>query len=47
MVLFEVWNLGLWYLDLIFLNLFDYNGIYRNRLKITGYYEDTLEKIPW
>jgi hypothetical protein len=45
--IYEVWNLGLWYLDLIFLRLFNYDGVYRNRLKRECSYDETLEEVPW
>jgi len=44
---YEVLGLGLWYLDLIFLNLFDYMSIYRNRLRRNCTYDETLESVPW
>ncbi len=44
---FEVWSLGLWYLDLAFLKLFNYAGVYRNRLRRECPYDDALEKVPW
>jgi hypothetical protein len=45
--IYEVWNLGLRYLDFIFLKLFNYEGVYRNRLKRECSYDETLEKVPW
>jgi hypothetical protein len=45
--LYEVWNLGLWYLDLIFLRLFGYTAVYSNRLKRQCTYDETLEGVPW
>jgi hypothetical protein len=44
---FEIWSLGMWYLDLILLRLFNYNAVYRNRLKRLCPYDDTLEPLPW
>ena len=44
---FEIWSLGMWYLDLILLRLFDYKVVYRNRLKTLCPYHDTLEPLPW
>ncbi len=38
-------RLGQWYIELILLNQFNYNGRYRNRLSITG--ESLFEKVPW
>jgi hypothetical protein len=29
----EVWRLSLWYLELVILNLFNYRGVYKNRLR--------------
>lgn len=41
----EVWFLGLWYLELCLLKLFDYNGTYGNRLvdRIAG----QVTPVPW
>jgi hypothetical protein len=44
---YEVWNLGMWYLDLILLRLFEYKAIYLNRLKRECTYEEALESVPW
>lgn len=44
---YEVWSLGMWYLDLILLRLFDYKAVYRNRLKRECSYEEALEPVPW
>jgi hypothetical protein len=44
--LFECWNLGLWYLELILLYIFEYQGSYANRLKI-GRWVGEVEKLPW
>lgn len=44
---YEVWNLGSWYLELVLLRLFDYKGVYRNRLKRECTYDQALEKVPW
>ena len=40
-VKYEAAMLGLWYLELIFLAMFDYHGIYHNRLN------GKLEPVPW
>jgi hypothetical protein len=45
--IFEIWSLGLWYLGLILLRLFDYTGLYLNRLKRDCYYSDAVEPVPW
>jgi hypothetical protein len=42
----EAWELGLWYVELILLRLFDYQGVYVNRLlrrRLIG----GLEPVPW
>lgn len=44
---YETWNLGMWYLDLILLRLFDYRAVYRNRLKRECTYDEALELVPW
>ena len=38
---YEAWNLGQWYIELMLLKLFDYQGSYRNRLT------QELERVPW
>lgn len=45
--IYEVWSLGVRYLDLIFLRLFNYPGKYLNRLKRECSYEEALEAVPW
>ena len=42
----EAWHLGMWYLELILLHLFDYNGVYSLRLKPGGWVGD-VENVPW
>lgn len=42
----EGWLLGMWYLELIMLRLFDYNGVYSIRLKSGGWVGD-VEDVPW
>ncbi len=44
---YELWCLGSWYLELVLLRLFDYRGVYRNRLKRECTYDQALEKVPW
>ena len=42
----EAWELGLWYVELILLRLFDYQGLYVNRMlrrRLIG----GLETVPW
>ena len=44
--LIEAWELGLWYLELILLRLFDYQGFYENRMlrrRLIG----GIETVPW
>jgi hypothetical protein len=45
-VVFEGWLLGLRYLELILLNLFDYEGVYTYRLK-EGRWVGDVKKVPW
>ena len=44
--LFECWNLGLWYLELLLLFIFEYSGDYANRLRSDRWVGQT-EKVPW
>jgi hypothetical protein len=41
----EAWKLGLWNLELCILRLFDYNGMYANRL--TQAWPGQTETVPW
>lgn len=43
----EAWELGLWYLELILLHLFNYKGQYFNRLPKGLRYYGELEHVPW
>ncbi|WP_041233024.1 hypothetical protein [Cylindrospermum stagnale] len=43
----EAYELGLWYLELILLNLFEYKGEYWNRIAKKQRYEDYIENVPW
>lgn len=43
--LFECWNLGLWYLELLLLHIFEYQGKYANRLKL-GRWAGEVEELP-
>jgi hypothetical protein len=45
-VMFEVWNLGLWYIELILLHLFGFGGEYANRLKPDQSIGE-VELVPW
>ena len=42
---FEAWKLGQWYLDLLLLKLFGFNGEYGNRL--TQEWVGQVERVPW
>lgn len=41
----EAWTLGLWYLELCLLKLFDYSGKYSNRM--TQKWSGQVEDVPW
>jgi hypothetical protein len=41
----EAWNLGLWYVELLLLHEFGYNGDYGNRLKDRR--RGQVESVPW
>jgi hypothetical protein len=41
----EVLNLALWYLELVFLHLFGHEGVYANRL-ISGRYIGDVSPVP-
>lgn len=43
----EAYELGLWYLELILLNLFEYKGEYLNRIAKKKLYDDHIESVPW
>lgn len=49
----EAYELGLWYLDLVLLHLFDYRGSYFNRLyrlttsKRLPHHDECIESVPW
>lgn len=40
----EAWRVGLWYLELVLLDLFEYQGTYKNRLKFT--WEGDYDRLP-
>lgn len=42
----ETWKLGLWYMDLLLLSLFEYQGVYHNRLRRDRDVGD-VEPVPW
>lgn len=43
----EAWQLGLWYLELVLLRLFEYQGDYFNRIVYKQRYEENIEPVPW
>ena len=43
---YATWNLGLWYVELMLLRLFGYNGRYANRLN-SARWEGHTEVVPW
>jgi hypothetical protein len=43
----DTYNLGLWYLELVLLHLFDYKGKYFNRVANKDFYNDNIESVPW
>ena len=43
----DAWQLGLWYLELVLLRLFDYTGTYANRLNPPDYRPPPVERVPW
>lgn len=45
-VYFEAKNLGLWYVEMMLLREFGYNGLYGNRLKV-GRWVGEVEPVPW
>jgi hypothetical protein len=42
----EAWKLGLWYIELLLLSLFEYQGVYHNRLRRDRNARD-VEPVPW
>ncbi|WP_434685915.1 hypothetical protein [Pseudanabaena minima] len=40
----EAWRLSLWYLELVLLDLFNYQGVYKNRLRF--YREGDYDELP-
>jgi len=42
----EASELGLWYLEMVLLRLFGYNGVYYRR-GLTGRLDEVREKVPW
>jgi len=45
-IYFDIWQLGLWYLELSILKLCDYEGTYANRLE-KDHWVGTVENVPW
>jgi hypothetical protein len=43
----DAWWLGLWWLELVLLRLFDYQGKYSNRLIRDGWKGEEVEPVPW
>lgn len=43
----QAWQLGLWYLELTLLWLFDYRGAYSNRISGARRKGDEVEQVPW
>jgi hypothetical protein len=42
----ETWKLGLWYMELLLLSLFEYQGVYHNRFRRDRNVRD-VEPVPW
>jgi len=42
----EVWKLGLWYIELVLLHLFEHTGVYAERLK-NGRWVGDVSTVPW
>lgn len=43
----EAWSLGLWYLELVLLRLFDFQGKYSDRLVQDGWIGQNVKTVPW
>lgn len=43
---FEAWWLSLWYVEMVLLKVFNYDGLYDNRLKLGGW-SGAAETVPW
>jgi hypothetical protein len=46
-VMQEVWTLGIWYFELVLLKLFNYSGVYSNRLNQPNRRQPSTEPVPW
>jgi len=44
---FETWELCIWYLELVLLWLFDYNGAYANRMNSGQWKGENAQLVPW
>jgi hypothetical protein len=42
----EVWNLGVWFLELTLLRIYGYTGSYGNRLNMQRW-QGEVEPVPW
>jgi hypothetical protein len=47
MIVFEAWNLSLWYLELIMLKTFNYNANYSSRVAADHWRGDEVAIVPW
>lgn len=45
-VMEETWHLGMWYIEMVLLRLFNYNGLYSNRLN-RDLRMERAESVPW
>ena len=43
----EAWNLGQWYVEMILLKEFCYQGSYRNRIFDLDESSSTIQPVPW
>jgi hypothetical protein len=43
----DTWQLCIWYLELILLRLFDYNGTYANRMHSEQWKGENIQLVPW
>jgi len=43
----DAWCLGLWYLELSLLRIFEYHGLYANRLMRDGFHGQQMMPVPW
>jgi hypothetical protein len=45
--LVEAWILGMWYLDLLMLHIFDFMGTYSDRTVRSGWRGEEVKAVPW